>query len=61
MLQGNAEGTTDVNAIVFWGVTHNMSWRGSQYPLIFNENYSKKPAYYGFLEAVQELYPEAAE
>ena len=57
VLEGNASGKTEVNAIVFWGVTDNMSWRGSQYPLIFNENYSKKPAYYGFLEAVQEMYP----
>ena len=61
VLEGNASGKTEVNAIVFWGVTDNMSWRGNQYPLIFNENYSKKPAYYGFLEAVQEMYPEEAE
>ena len=61
VLEGNASGKTEVNAIVFWGVTDNMSWRGNQYPLIFNENYSKKPAYYGFLEAVQEMYPEAVE
>lgn len=57
VLQGNAAGTTEVNAIVFWGTTDNLSWRGSQYPLIFDSNYGKKPAYYGFLEAVQEMYP----
>ena len=59
VLEGNANGTTEVNAIVFWGVTDNLSWRGSQNPLIFDSNYAKKPAYYGFLEAVQEMYPEA--
>ena len=57
VLQGNAAGTTEVNAIIFWGTTDNLSWRGSQYPLIFDSNYGKKPAYYGFLEAVNELYP----
>ena len=34
-----------------------MSWKRNQHPLLFNENYAKKPAYYGFLEAVQEMYP----
>ena len=42
-------------------MTDNLSWRGSQYPLIFNDNYAKKPSYYGFLEAVEELYPEQME
>jgi hypothetical protein len=29
--------------------------------LLFNENYAKKPAYYGFLEAVEEYLPEQLE
>ena len=61
MLQSNAEGKTDIDAIVFWGVKDDQSWKRNQYPLMFNNNYGKKPAYYGFLEAVQEMYPEEME
>lgn len=57
VLESNAEGKTEINAIVFWGIRDDMSWKRNQHPLLFNENYAKKPAYYGFLEAVQEMYP----
>ena len=61
VLQSNAEGKTDIDAVVFWGVKDDQSWKRNQYPLMFNNNYGKKPAYYGFLEAVQEMYPEEVE
>ena len=61
VLQSNAEGKTEINAIVFWGIRDDWSWKRNQHPLLFNENYAKKPAYYGFLEAVQEVYPEQLE
>ena len=61
VLQENAEGKTNIDAIVFWGVKDDQSWKRNQYPLMFNNNYGKKPAYYGFLEAVQEMYPEEME
>lgn len=57
VLESNASGKTEINAIVFWGIRDDMSWKRNQHPLLFNANYAKKPAYYGFLEAVQEMYP----
>ena len=55
VLEGNADGTMDVNAIIVWGITDNTSWHSSNYPLMFDNNYAKKPAYYGFLEALEEF------
>ena len=55
VLEGNANGTMDVNAIIVWGITDNTSWHSSNYPLMFDSNYAKKPAYYGFLEALEEF------
>jgi len=57
VLESNASGKTEINAIVFWGIRDDMSWKRNQHPLLFNADYAKKPAYYGFLEAVQEMYP----
>lgn len=53
MLENNAQGLTDINALVVWGVRDNESWKRSQYPLLFDDNYAKKPAYYGILEAIE--------
>ena len=55
VLEGNADGTMDVNAIIVWGITDNTSWHSSNYPLMFDNNYAKKPAYYGFFEALEEF------
>lgn len=55
VLEGNANGTMDVNAIIIWGITDDTSWHRSNYPLMFDNNYTKKPAYYGFLEALEEF------
>ena len=55
VLEGNDEGTMDVNAIIVWGITDDTSWHRSNYPLMFDSNYAKKPAYYGFLEALEEF------
>ncbi len=61
VLESNASGKTEINAVVFWGIRDDMSWKRNQHPLLFNENYAKKPAYYGFLEAVEEYLPEQSE
>ena len=58
ILEGNNDGTMDVNALIIWGTTDNTSWHSNRYPLLFNSNYAKKPAYYGLLEAVQEFEEE---
>lgn len=58
VLEGNDNGTMDVNAIIVWGVTDNTSWHSNRYPLMFDSNYGKKPAYYGFMEALEEFLEE---
>ena len=55
VLEGNANGTMNVNAIIVWGITDDLSWHSSNSPLMFKSDYSKKPAYYGFLEALNEF------
>ena len=55
VLEGNDDGTMNVNAIIVWGTTDNTSWHSNRYPLLFNSNYGKKPAYYGFLEAMEDF------
>ena len=55
VLEGNANGTMNVNAIIVWGITDDLSWHSSSSPLMFKSDYSKKPAYYGFLEALNEF------
>ena len=54
VLKNNAEEKTNITAVVVWGVVDDASWKRSQYPLLFNQNYGKKPAYYGMLEAALE-------
>ena len=45
--------------ITVWGVTDNESWinipTAPDYPLLFNQNLTKKPAYYSMLEALKGL------
>lgn len=44
-------------AITTWGLTDNYTWltgwwHPKEYPLLFDNNYNKKKAYYGFLEGL---------
>lgn len=55
VLQCNENQETDVNGIIVWGITDDTSWKRGQNPLLFNSSYAKKPAYYGFLEAIDEI------
>ena len=55
IVEGNKNGTMDVNAVIVWGITDDLSWHSNRSPLMFNSDYSKKPAYYGFLEALSEV------
>ena len=54
VLENNNSKETDINAVVLWGVTDNLSWKRNQYPLLFTEEYEKKPCYTGFLQALSE-------
>ena len=55
VLEGNRDDTMDVNAIIVWGITDNTSWHSNRSPLMFNSNYGKKPAYFGFLETMRDF------
>lgn len=55
MLENNANGETDINALIVWGITDNSSWKSYQNPLLFTSNYGKKPCYYAFLQALDEV------
>lgn len=39
----------DIDAVVIWGVSDLNSWRGTQYPLLFDAEYKAKPAFWGVL------------
>ena len=54
ILENNENEETDINAVIIWGITDNASWKRSNNPILFDENYTKKPAYYGFLNALEE-------
>jgi len=44
-------------AVQIWGLSDNLSWRASQYPLLFNANRNPKPAFW----AVADPYSQAAD
>ena len=37
-------------AVQFWGLTDNLSWRASQYPLLFDSHLNPKPAFWAVAE-----------
>ncbi len=41
-----------VSAVVFWGTTDDQSWRTTQSPLLFNADYTAKPAFYAIIEGI---------
>jgi endo-1,4-beta-xylanase len=38
--------------ITFWGISDANSWLTNDWPLLFDKNFVKKPAYYGFWEGL---------
>ncbi len=46
-----------VSAVVFWGTTDDQSWRASQYPLLFNEDYTAKPAFDAIVDGLEVVTP----
>ncbi len=39
----------NISAVVLWGTTDDKSWRAAKYPLIFNGDFTAKPAYYSIV------------
>lgn len=46
-----------VSAVILWGVTDDASWRADRVPLIFDEDYQAKPAYYSIVDGIEPLEP----
>ena len=46
-----------ISAVVIWGVTDDQSWRASRVPLLFDENFKAKPAFYAVVDDVEPLDP----
>lgn len=42
-----------VSAVILWGVTDDQSWRGKQYPLLFDKDYKAKPAFHSIIEGYE--------
>ncbi len=42
-----------ISAVIFWGTTDDESWRSDRYPLIFNGDYTAKPAYYAIIDGLE--------
>lgn len=38
-----------ISSVVFWGTTDDKSWRADRCPLLFNEDFTAKPAYYSII------------
>lgn len=47
ILKRKDEGTLNIDAITFWGFADNLSWRSSQYPVLYTFKGVPKPAYFG--------------
>lgn len=41
-----------ISAVVFWGTTDDQSWRASQYPLLFNGDYTAKECFYSIIDGI---------
>lgn len=48
----------NISAVVFWGTTDDQSWRASKYPLLFNEDYTAKPAFDAIVDGIDYTTPE---
>ena len=42
-----------ISAVIFWGVTDTNSWRASQQPLLFDDEYKAKPAFDAIIDGIE--------
>ena len=47
----------NISAVVLWGVTDDQSWRASRVPLLFDDQFKAKPAFYSIIDDI----PDAPE
>ena len=47
----------NISAVVIWGVTDDQSWRATRVPLLFDENFKAKPAFYAIVDDVEPIAP----
>lgn len=50
VIEGNKAGTTSVSGLTFWGVSDRASWRGDRNPLLFDQDFNPKYAYFGAVQ-----------
>lgn len=50
LLTRKDEGRLNIDSITFWGVSDNLSWRGEQYPLLFDKELTPKYAFHGVMQ-----------
>ncbi|MDE5565035.1 MAG: endo-1,4-beta-xylanase, partial [Oscillospiraceae bacterium] len=48
----------NISAVVFWGTTDDMSWRAEKSPLLFNRDYTAKPAFYSIIDGIDYNQPD---
>ncbi len=53
ILDACVEYADSISAVVLWGTTDDKSWRSSKYPLVFNEDFTAKPAYYSIVDGLE--------
>ena len=42
----------NISAVVLWGVTDDQSWRASRVPLLFDDQFKAKPAFYSIIDDI---------
>ncbi len=57
ILDAIVEYKDSVSAVVLWGITDDGSWRADQYPLLFNADFTAKPAFYKIIDGVEPIEP----
>lgn len=50
-----------ISAVVIWGTTDDRSWRSSKTPLLFNGDFTAKPAYYEIVKGISYTTPAPAQ
>lgn len=47
----------NISSVVLWGTTDDKSWRASKYPLVFDDKFAAKPAYYSIIDGLEAVPP----